>query len=200
MSVKSQPQRRTQAQRREATQQKIMASACTLFGEKGYEQTSLEDIARDAGITIGPIYHYYDNKLQLFRFVNRAMEDELVSTLKTHAEAIQQSDFYPVWEAFLSVARKPGFAQIVLLDAPHILGRDNWLNSPVLALVYELMTGKPKSDDPQDTEDLNRELFIRMLTASLAEIALMIGKHPDFDSSPIVTRLLSTAATVKFGG
>ena len=59
-------QRRTQAQRREETQGKVLACARQLFGEKGYQGTALEDIASEAGTTIRPIYHYFGNKEALF--------------------------------------------------------------------------------------------------------------------------------------
>ena len=62
---KSTAQRRTQAQRREETQQAVLDSASRLFGEKGYAGTSLEEIAADCGLTIRPIYHYFGNKKAL---------------------------------------------------------------------------------------------------------------------------------------
>ena len=66
--------RRTQAQRRAASRQAVLDSACRLFGEKGYTGTSLEEIAEDCGLTIRPIYHYFGNKKALFAAVNQVME------------------------------------------------------------------------------------------------------------------------------
>ena len=48
---------KTQRQRREETQQKILDSACRVFGEKGYSDTALDDIATGGGVTEGPVYH-----------------------------------------------------------------------------------------------------------------------------------------------
>jgi len=49
--------RRTQPERRAIMRQNIIDSAVDLFGSEGYESTSLEQIATQANITTGPIYH-----------------------------------------------------------------------------------------------------------------------------------------------
>ena len=61
--------RRTQEQRRNESRQAVLDSACRLFGDKGYADTSLEEIAADCGLTIRPIYHYFGNKKALFAAV-----------------------------------------------------------------------------------------------------------------------------------
>ena len=56
----------------ERTRLKIMASAAKVFAEKGFSETSIQDIADDAGIAKGTIYYYVDKKedllLSLVRF------------------------------------------------------------------------------------------------------------------------------------
>ncbi len=42
--------------------QKILDTALRLFSEKGYFNTSVQDIRRAAGVSIGAIYHHFDNK------------------------------------------------------------------------------------------------------------------------------------------
>ena len=68
MTVPKNKERRTQAQRREATQANLINAARQLFGERGYGDTSLEDIAAACNVTIRPIYHYFENKLGMFKF------------------------------------------------------------------------------------------------------------------------------------
>jgi AcrR family transcriptional regulator len=51
------------------TKQKIVKTALQLFLQKGYEKTSLNDIAGEVGITKPAIYHHFENKDQLFHEV-----------------------------------------------------------------------------------------------------------------------------------
>ncbi len=50
----------------EVTRQKILKSALTVFGAKGYASASLEEIAREAGVTRGAIYWHFDGKANLY--------------------------------------------------------------------------------------------------------------------------------------
>ncbi|MBB3102391.1 TetR family transcriptional regulator [Azomonas macrocytogenes] len=50
----------------EKTRVAILASAERLFLEKGVAHTSLDQIARDAGVTRGAIYWHFQNKAHLF--------------------------------------------------------------------------------------------------------------------------------------
>ena len=46
----------------EAKRKQILAAATRVFAERGYEGSRVGDIAREAGIAYGLIYHYFDNK------------------------------------------------------------------------------------------------------------------------------------------
>jgi AcrR family transcriptional regulator len=47
------------------TQAALLALAADLFAEDGYQQTSIRDIARRAGVTTGAIYGHFRNKADL---------------------------------------------------------------------------------------------------------------------------------------
>ena len=51
----------------ENTQRELLDAALTTFGQKGYEATRLEDIARRAGVTRGAIYHHFSNNADLYK-------------------------------------------------------------------------------------------------------------------------------------
>jgi AcrR family transcriptional regulator len=59
------------------TKDKITRTALQLFLEKGYERTSLNDIARQVGITKPAIYHHFKNKDQLFHQVLTLFFEEM---------------------------------------------------------------------------------------------------------------------------
>ena len=44
----------------------IFNSAKNLFSKKGFKDTNISDIAKDAGIAVGTYYNYYSSKEELF--------------------------------------------------------------------------------------------------------------------------------------
>ncbi len=165
------PARRTQAERRANTRAAVLASACRLFGRKGYANTSLEEVAAESGTTIRPIYHYFGNKLELFAAANAGMEERIVATLQYREESEPEARALESWRAFLKLCRDPEFRQIVLVDAPALLGRERWRDSAVTRTAAALV-GVSSIDD-------RNELSARMLLAALAEAALSIGESSD---------------------
>ena len=47
--------------------QELLDTAMELFAQKGYEETSMGDIARAAGVAQGLCYRYFDSKQKLFQ-------------------------------------------------------------------------------------------------------------------------------------
>ncbi len=52
--------------KRAATRARLIEAASALIGEKGFDRTSLEDVAAQAGVTRGAIYGNFRNKEDLF--------------------------------------------------------------------------------------------------------------------------------------
>src|SRR5829696_3371503 len=77
MNVDKNKGRRTQAQRRAATRRALLDEARSLFAERGYHGTFLEEIVRRAGLTRGALYHHFEDKKDLFRAVVDEMEGEI---------------------------------------------------------------------------------------------------------------------------
>lgn len=51
----------------EIRRQELLDTAMAVFAEKGYETTTMRDLARAAGVTAGLCYHYFQNKETLYR-------------------------------------------------------------------------------------------------------------------------------------
>ncbi|GHT90582.1 TetR family transcriptional regulator [Betaproteobacteria bacterium] len=66
----------------QATRNCILDTAVELFGSQGVSRTSLNDIARHAGVTRGAIYGHFENKVDLFS----AMIKRLICPLMLHGE------------------------------------------------------------------------------------------------------------------
>lgn len=52
---------------REASMKKIMEASLELFGTRGYDATSIDQIAKAAGVSKGLIYNYFDSKEALLK-------------------------------------------------------------------------------------------------------------------------------------
>ena len=59
----------TNEKMRAETTAEILVCALRLFAESGYAQTSTRVIAREAGVSTGLMYHYFDSKEALLRAV-----------------------------------------------------------------------------------------------------------------------------------
>lgn len=60
----------------------ILAAALELFGRYGYRRTSIDDIAREAGIAKGTVYLYVENKEALFRTLSQSLLDGVLANAR----------------------------------------------------------------------------------------------------------------------
>jgi AcrR family transcriptional regulator len=65
----------------EAARARLYDVAVTLIGERGYEATTLRDVAGRAGVSVGLLYRYFPNK----RAIVLALYDELSESYAGHA-------------------------------------------------------------------------------------------------------------------
>lgn len=65
-SAPASPRGRPKGDKRQRTRSKLLAAARDLVREKGYERTTLEDVASRAGMTSGAIYGNFRNRDALF--------------------------------------------------------------------------------------------------------------------------------------
>ena len=47
----------------------IVKAAIAVFSQMGYRQAQMAEIAREAGVSNGTVYHYFESKLTLFLYV-----------------------------------------------------------------------------------------------------------------------------------
>lgn len=73
----------------EQTIENIINSASELFLEKGFEKISMIDIANNAGISKGAIYHHFKSKDEIISYVLKKQEDNMENSLKQYLETIE---------------------------------------------------------------------------------------------------------------
>jgi len=63
--VKDQDPEKTKAPKSERTRTLILETALRLFEERGYDRTTMRAIAKEAGVSVGNAYYYFDGKEHL---------------------------------------------------------------------------------------------------------------------------------------
>jgi len=164
--------RRSQAERRAESRQSVLEAAITLFGQRGYADTSLEDIAEKCGLTIRPIYHYFGNKKALFAAVNESMEQRIVDSIAATDQHTPRDALLANYRSFLDLCDDPAFRRIVLIDSPNVLGRDRWAQGPVMR---KAMVGTT-TPTTSSARDFRKALMNRVLMAALAEVSLAVAE------------------------
>jgi len=66
------------AERRE----QLLSVAKSLFAERGFQSTTMDDIAREAGFTKPILYQYFDSKTDLYREIVAQLAQTLLASLK----------------------------------------------------------------------------------------------------------------------
>lgn len=122
--------RRTQAERSAATRGLLLDAARKLFADKGFAEVSTQAIVTAAGVTRGALYHQFEDKVELFAAVYEQTERTLVEDIARQITQIAPPDPLEAMRIgarlFLDGCAAPDVQQIVLIDAPAVLGWDRW--------------------------------------------------------------------------
>lgn len=76
----------TRAERARQTREAILAVALKLFSQRGYDATSLHDIAVEMGLTKAAVYYYYKTKVELLHAVCEPVEKTMSAVIDTAAQ------------------------------------------------------------------------------------------------------------------
>lgn len=119
---------RRSAAEAEATRAAILRAARGLFARDGFAHTTTLAIASQAGLTEGALFHHFHSKKGLFRAVFEELEGELDASARaaSTAEAPAIERFIAGCRAYLSFVAREDYSRIAMIEAPSVLGRQEW--------------------------------------------------------------------------
>lgn len=82
-------------------QKRIIEAAILEFSEKGFENANTNRIAREANISVGSLFKYFNNKIDLFLYIVKLAEAELESQI--HSVLSMEKDFFDTVDMILSL-------------------------------------------------------------------------------------------------
>lgn len=108
----------------EETRASLLATARQCFSQRGYADTSMDDLTAQAGLTRGALYHHFGDKKGLLAAVVEQIDAEMDARLHAICDAAHDP-----WEGFrsrcrgyLHMALEAEIQRVVLRDAKAVLG------------------------------------------------------------------------------
>jgi AcrR family transcriptional regulator len=171
--------------RGEATRGQLVTIATRMFAERGYEDTSIEAVLREAGVSRGSLYHHFASKEALFE----AVAEEVETSVGAQTMAAASGSAGPVealragFLAWIRLAGDPVVRRILLIDGPSVLGWERWRAMEehhalgLIRAVLQLIADEGKLR-PESVATL-----ANILLASVNEVALLVARSDDREAA-----------------
>src|ERR1700759_4664778 len=124
MSESTPPSSSLRAQQVAQTRESLIRAGRELFGEKGFRQTSVQDLARAARATTGALYPHFATNTALLEVVFEDGHTEVMAASMAAAQDATDAldGLARGFEAFLDAVLEPDIQRILILDGPAVLG------------------------------------------------------------------------------
>jgi AcrR family transcriptional regulator len=159
--------------------------ATRMFAERGYEDTSIEAVLREAGVSRGSLYYHFASKEALFE----AVAEEVETSVGAQTMAAASGSAGPVealragFLAWIRLAGDPVVRRILLIDGPSVLGWERWRAMEehhalgLIRAVLQLIADEGKLR-PESVATL-----ANILLASVNEVALLVARSDDREAA-----------------
>jgi AcrR family transcriptional regulator len=168
-------------QRGAATREQLIAVATRLFAERGYEDTSIEAVLQEAGVSRGSLYHHFKGKEALFAVVVEAVGEDAGRRSVAAAEGAQDvaQALRAACLAWVELARDPVVQRVLLIDAPAVLGWQRWRELDEQHALGDVRMALTAIADGGQLDHALVDMFAHVLMASMNEIALVVARADD---------------------
>jgi AcrR family transcriptional regulator len=190
------PVKRERAAQAATTRHELLSHARKLFAQKGYADSSTDEVVRRAKVTKGALYHHFTNKLELYRAVVEDMERNLVAQMEEAARTAGRPDkrLEAACRAYLDACLDSTLTRILVIEAPVVLGWKAWCD---LAHKYEIaaLAGHLEAIVARSTTGERPLEMAHLLLGALNTAARVIAASPDPATArrhvePTIERLL----------
>ncbi|MEV0825686.1 TetR/AcrR family transcriptional regulator [Nonomuraea rubra] len=166
------------AERGAATRERVLTIATRLFAERGYEDTSIETVLQESGLSRGALYHHYAGKEALFEAVLEATEAGVGARIvqAVRGAGSPEAALRIGIRTWIRLAGDPVIKRIVLIDAPAVLGWERWRT---LEERYSFGMLKSALEATKAVPAAYVDLHAHMLLAAINESALLVARGGD---------------------
>jgi AcrR family transcriptional regulator len=176
----------------------VLRTAVDLFNRKGYDATSIGDLARELGVTKPAIYHHFTSKEDLLRL---ALDDALDELTAAVSGAVEDAEGTSAYDRLYGVVRRS--VEVLVAHQPAVtlllrvrgntpveveaLARRRWLDDRLAALVRAAIAEGALRDD------LPPELVSRLLFGMVNSLVEWYRPEGTYDASAVADALAALA-------
>jgi len=160
MAHKSFTKRQEQAQE---TKERIYSAAIELMYREGFENITIADISKKAGVSVGAFYHYFTSKndilAEIFNKADEYFSSLVVTGLKTGSTADKIVEYFDHYAKFNADSGVEFTQQLFNPKIKFFIRRDR----PILTILEDLIQeGQDKKEirADEDPEEVSRFLFV----------------------------------------
>lgn len=190
------PRQRLTAEERRA---EILAAAETVFADRGYHASSIDEVAKAAGVSKALIYEHFDSKEELRKSLLESVVADVLARLAAAAgtDAPGEVRLRAGVDAFLGfVEERRGAFRMLFRDAADLEVAEviDMIGRPTTAAVAELIAAEPLvgvEDDP----DLERgyQMIAQLLTGAVQSLAMWWHDHSEVPREVLVDEVMNFA-------
>ncbi|WP_428770915.1 TetR/AcrR family transcriptional regulator [Treponema sp. HNW] len=169
------------------TKNKILMVAKQKFIAKGYNNTSLQEIVEEIGLTRGAFYHHFKNKEEILSELIRIIQNELADYVEK--TAMQSTDR---WEqliigcvAFVEKAIDKDTIKILLLDGPSVLSWQEWKRMDTENSESRLKELLLILQEEGIIKKVHIDYLTSFISGGLNELAIKLSRSQSFDIAEI---------------
>jgi AcrR family transcriptional regulator len=170
-------------ERGRTTRDRLLRAARELFGERGYDGTSIGAVLEASGVARGALYHHFPSKEALFDAVLDQVIAEVAAAAAAAARPRVGDDPVAALQAgcsaWLDLALDPAIQRIALIDPPAVVGWSRWRELDERHTLGGLRVNLARIAAEGRLPKADVDLLAHMVLAAVTEAALMIARADD---------------------
>jgi AcrR family transcriptional regulator len=161
----------------EQTRLALIKAATRLFAERGYDNTSIDELAGAARVTRGALYHHFASKLDIFGAVCAAVDAAVVDRVRAAAAAPGPAPerMRRMLDVYFEASRNPAYRTIVLGQARKAAPDNELRYTPAICAVVG--TFVRELTEAGEITVADPDMLTRLLCATLYEVASAAGSQ-----------------------
>lgn len=170
----------TRAEQRAETRRALLSEGRRRFAQDGYHAVVLEEVAHSVGVTKGAAYHHFGSKAGLFKAVVEQAQQEVADRVARSAEAHEEpwQQLIAGCRAFLAASSDSDLQRIMLIDAPTVLGWNEWRAMDEASSAHHLTEALESLIASGDLAPQPVEPLARLLSGAMNEAAVWLAQSP----------------------